>query len=111
MHANLCRSDSAKMQHLRAERPQSCSRQADALKRWNMWCRRQRPDVRLVLAKRDEVLVTGMEDDLTLAQKPTPDPAGLSSSSSLPIAAVTAAAAALTLGRPPLFPACRRGSS
>ena len=77
----------------------------------NMRRRRQRPDVRLVLAKRDEVLVTGMEDDLKLAQKPTLDPAGLCSSSSLPIAAVTAAAAALTLGRPPLFPACRRGSN
>ena len=67
--------------------------------------------MRLVLAKRDEVLVTGMEDDLSLAPKPTLDPASLCSSSSLPIAAVTAAAAALTLGRPPLFPSCRRGSN
>ena len=68
--------------------------------------RKSRPDVRLVLAKADEVLVTGMEDDAELMSQTTLQPQPLYSTTSLPHNI-----AALNLGRPPLFPTRKGGST
>lgn len=68
--------------------------------------RKKRPDVRLVLAKAEEVVVSGMEDDAELISQTMAHAQPLYSTTSLPHNI-----AALTLGRPPLFPARKGGSS
>ena len=62
--------------------------------------------MRLVLAKAEEVVVTGMEDDAELLSQTTLHAQPLYSTTSLP-----GNIAALNLGRPPLFPARKGGSN
>lgn len=78
----------------------------NALAELSLALRRGRPDVRLVLAKADEVRVTGLEDDAQLAALAGLDPARVRVAEPGPH---VEALARLSLGRPPRFPGSRRG--